>query len=291
MLDHLARMVTDAGYQPMTASNWTDALKLFREERPDLILLDVMMPTVDGYKLARIIKGDSSAFVPIILLTALDDLESKRRGMASGADDFLTKPVMSLELQIRVSSMLRIKQLTDELHSVNLQLEKLATTDALTGLANRRSLYTQLEREFARAKRYGRAMSAVMIDVDHFKQVNDNHGHPVGDRVLRVIGDVLRASIRTSDFAGRFGGEEFLVLATETGRDTIGIMAERIRATVASTTASAPATDGLPHVTVSLGIATSDLVTATSHDELLRYADDALYQAKRGGRNRYVIHD
>lgn len=287
MLDYMSKLVREAGYDPMCASTWTDALRLFREEKPDLVLLDVMMPTVDGFKLARIIKADAPQFVPIILLTALDDLESKRRGMAAGADDFLSKPVTPLELQIRLSSMLRIKDLTDQLARANERLNELATTDALTGLYNRRALYAQLEREFERAQRYRRPLSVVMLDVDHFKQVNDTYGHQIGDRVLQLIGDVLRASIRSADFGARFGGEEFMVLAPETGRETVGVMAERIRTTVAAT--SAKAGDGVPKVTVSLGVATTELVAATTHDELVRIADDALYQAKRGGRNRYVI--
>lgn len=287
MLEHMSRLVRDAGYEPMLATTWTDALRLFREERPDLVLLDVMMPTLDGYKLARIIKADAASFVPVILLTALDDLESKRRGMAAGADDFLSKPVTPLELQIRLSSMLRIKELTDQLGLANTKLAQLATTDALTGLNNRRALYTQLEREFERAHRYKRPLSVVMLDVDHFKQVNDSFGHQTGDRVLRLIGDVLRATIRSADFGGRFGGEEFMVLAPETGRETIGILAERIRNTVA--TASAAAGDGIPTVTVSLGAATTELEGVKNHEELVHLADEALYRAKREGRNRWIV--
>ncbi|MBI4510035.1 MAG: diguanylate cyclase [Deltaproteobacteria bacterium] len=288
-LEQLSRMVSEIGYQPMTATTWSDALRLFREGKPDLVLLDVMMPTIDGYKLARIIKSDSAMFVPIILVTALEDIESKRRGMASGADDFLTKPVTSLELQIRLSSMLRIKELTDQLQQANAKLNQLAVTDPLTGLHNRRSLYAQLEREFGRAQRYGRPLTCTMIDIDFFKQVNDRYGHQVGDRVLRMVGDVLRATIRATDVAGRFGGEEFMILAPETGRDTATTLGERIRATVQG--CSEAAGDGIPLVTVSVGIATTESLDGCGYDDLVHLADDALYRAKRDGRNRVVIAD
>jgi two-component system, cell cycle response regulator len=287
MLDHTARVVTDAGYDAITASTWTDALRHFRESKPDLILLDVMMPTIDGYKLARIIKGDATTFVPIILLTALEDVESKRRGMASGADDFLSKPVTAPELQIRLQSMLRIKELTDQLQQANAKLAQLAVTDPLTGLNNRRSLYAQLEREFARAQRYRHPLSVLMLDIDHFKAVNDTFGHQMGDRVLKILGDVLRSSIRNSDIGGRFGGEEFMVLAPETARDTVGVLAERIRAGVQVRTATAG--EGIPKISVSIGVATTELQHATTFEELVHLADEALYKAKREGRNRVVI--
>jgi diguanylate cyclase (GGDEF)-like protein len=289
MLDHMSRMVTEAGYEVVTATNWSEALRTFREGKPDLVLLDVMMPTIDGYKLAKMIKADSPAFVPIILLTALEDLESKRRGMAAGADDFLSKPVTALELQIRLSSMLRIKELTDQLHEANAKLAQLAVTDPLTGLHNRRSLYAQLDREFIRAQRYKRPLSVLMLDIDHFKSVNDTFGHQVGDRVLRLVGEVVRGAIRASDLGGRFGGEEFMVLAPETGRETMGIVAERIRAAVQQS--SAAAGDGMPKVTVSIGAASTELPKAVTFEELVHLADEALYRAKREGRNRTVLAD
>lgn len=287
MLDHLSLLVREAGYEPMAASTWSEALRLFRDNKPDLVLLDVMMPTIDGFKLARIIKSDSPAFVPIILLTALEDLESKRRGMAAGADDFLIKPVTPLELRIRLSSMLRIKELTDQLQQANTKLAQLAVTDPLTGLHNRRALYAQLEREFERSKRYKRPLSLLMMDIDHFKSINDSYGHQAGDRVLRLVADVLRATVRSADVAGRFGGEEFMILAPETGSETVGLLGERIRSTVHS--ASVNAEDGVPQVTISIGIATTQLLHATTYEELVHLADDALYRAKHEGRNRTVL--
>jgi diguanylate cyclase (GGDEF)-like protein len=287
MLDHMSRMVSDAGYTPLTACTWSDAIRQFREGRPDLVLLDVMMPTLDGYKLARMLKADTVSFVPIILLTALEDLESKRRGMAAGADDFLSKPVTPLELQIRLSSMLRIKELTDQLHEANAKLAQLAVTDPLTGLHNRRSLYSHLEREFIRSQRYKHPFAVAMLDLDHFKQVNDTYGHQTGDRVLKFLADVLRQTTRNTDVPGRFGGEEFMVLAPETGRETVAIMAERIREAVERQ--SRDLGDGMPRVTISIGAASTEILTATTFEDLVHLADEALYRAKREGRNRVVV--
>jgi diguanylate cyclase (GGDEF)-like protein len=286
---YISRILTENNCVPAVAQTFAEAVRLFREARPDLILLDVMMPHMDGYKTARIFRSEGGAFVPIIMLTALDDLESKRRGMAAGADDFLSKPVTPLELQIRVSSMLRIKRLTDQLDAANRQLGELAVTDPLTGLHNRRHLYRQLEREFARARRYGHPLACLMLDIDHFKQVNDTYGHQVGDRVLVLVGEVLRGSVRTTDFAGRFGGEEFMVLAPETPRDGMALLAERIRQGVPARTGTVGAET--PRVTISLGVATTEVATGATADDLVRCADEALYQAKRAGRDRVVVYD
>jgi len=282
----LARMLGECGYEPLVAANWTEALRLFRDSAPDLVLLDIMMPGVDGYKMAKMFRSEGGAFVPIILLTALEDLESKRRGMAAGADDFLSKPVSPLELQIRVSSMLRIKVLTDQLARANAQLAELAVTDALTGLYNRRYLYQLLQREFARAKRYLRPLACLMLDLDHFKDVNDTHGHQVGDRVLVLVGDVLRRTLRNTDVPARFGGEEFMVLAPETNAEAGTIVAERLRTRVAEE--SAAKGGGIPRITVSIGVATTQHEQAASTEELVRLSDEGLYRAKNAGRNRVV---
>lgn len=286
MLEHLSQVVSEVGHEALVAPNWSEALRLFREEKPDLVLLDVIMPTMDGFKLTRMIKADATSFVPVILLTALEDVESKRRAMAMGADDFLSKPVTPLELQIRVSSLLRIKQLTDALQEANAKLAQLAVTDPLTGLQNRRSLYEHLDREFCRKKRYERPFSLLLLDIDHFKSVNDTHGHQMGDRVLRLVADVLRSQIRAADVAGRFGGEEFMILAPETGKDAAFALAERIRRTVQK--ASAAAGEGVPTVTISIGAGCTDGVQAATVEDLVRLTDEALYRAKREGRNRTV---
>lgn len=285
MLQALADMVGDCGYRAVTAPSWTEALRLYRHDRPAVVVLDVVMPGIDGYKLARMFKSETAGFVPVILVTGLGDLESRRRGMAAGADDFLTKPVSQLELEIRLKSMLRIKQLTDELHAANDKLARLAVTDPLTGLHNRRSLDEHLQREHDRARRYGGAYTVAILDIDHFKVVNDTHGHAVGDRILVLVSRELERLVRKTDVVGRWGGEEFLVLAPETPAEGALILGERLREAVA---AAASRQAGLPPVTASIGLSSSDAAPADGIDELIERADAALYEAKRRGRNRCV---
>jgi diguanylate cyclase (GGDEF)-like protein len=244
-----------------------------------------MMPTIDGFKLARMIKAESGHFVPIILITGLGDADSKRRGMAAGADDFLSKPVAPLELEVRLNAMLRIKELTDQIAAANAKLAELATTDGLTSLYNRRAIYEHLDREFHRSQRYGNPFAVFLLDIDHFKLVNDTWGHAMGDRIIVRVARILTETVRQTDFSGRYGGEEFLVLAPETPHVNARVLAERIRARVEHVSRSE---DELPEVTVSIGIASSDNVTAEHYEELVQAADVALYEAKNAGRNRCV---
>ena len=281
---HLTEIVKKWDAIPFVAQTTADALRLYRDVEPDIVLLDVLMPQIDGYKLAKIFKADGK-YIPIILLTALEDLDSKRRGLAAGGDEFLSKPVNVLELQIRVSSMLRIRRLTHELEGANRQLQAYASIDPLTQLANRRVLDERLDQEFARATRHSHPLACMMIDVDHFKKVNDEHGHIVGDRVLAQVAAAITATIRKTDVAGRYGGEEFLVLVPETPCTGAHVLAERLRRAVASIGRSG---GDVPAVTVSIGIATTEL-KLPSAQELLRRADGALYAAKNAGRDRVVL--
>ena len=286
VLASLAAMVSEGGHDPIPTTSWSEALRVSRQTPPDLILLDVMMPGIDGFKLARMMKSEAPVFVPIILLTALDDIESKRRAMAAGADDFLTKPVTPLELEIRMSSMLRIKELTDQIQAANQMLAEMAVTDPLTSLVNRRSLDEHLEREWARSQRYGNSFSVLMLDVDFFKKVNDNHGHAVGDQVLRLVSETIKQVVRQTDVVGRYGGEEFMVLAPETSSRNAKILADRIRVRIAG--ASLDHRD-LPGITVSLGVSSTDRRDIPSVTELVALADAALYAAKHAGRDRVVL--
>jgi len=283
---HLAKIVSDWEAEPFTAQQLSDAVRLHKEADPDLVLLDVMMPHVDGYKLAQMFKR-ASPFVPIILLTALEDIDSKRRGLSAGADEFLSKPVNALELQIRMSSMLRIKRLADELERVNRNLAELATIDPLTQVANRRAVEQRLLLEFQRERRYKHPLACIMIDIDHFKAVNDNYGHPVGDRVLIEVAAAIRESIRTTDLVARFGGEEFIVLAPETPLIAAQMVAERIRRAITQKT-TAKMDQGLPVVTASLGVSSTEMEVVTESD-LVSKADAALYRAKHEGRNRVCV--
>jgi two-component system cell cycle response regulator len=276
------RLVAEWGAQGVGAHTAAEAIRQYRAERPDIVLLDVVMPDVDGYKLSKLLKADAE-FVPIIMLTALDDVGAKRRGLAAGADEFLTKPVSPIDLKIRVSSMLRIRRLARDLEEANRRLEALAGVDPLTQLPNRRILKERLEQEFSRVVRYRRPLACLILDVDHFKRVNDDHGHLLGDEVLTRVGSTIASTIRRSDLAGRYGGEEFLVIAPETSSSGAAALGERLRHAIGS----APA-GSLPRVTVSIGVATTDPTTQAAED-LLRSADRALYAAKEAGRNRVIV--
>jgi diguanylate cyclase (GGDEF)-like protein len=201
----------------------------------------------------------------------------------------LSKPVNALELQIRLSSMLRIKRLADELERVNKNLAELATIDPLTQVANRRAVEHRLALEFQRERRYKHPLACILVDIDHFKAVNDTYGHPAGDKVLIEVASAIRESIRTTDLVARFGGEEFIVIAPETPMAPAQMVAERIRLAIIEKT-SAKMDQGLPTVTASLGVATTEL-QVTNESELVARADAALYRAKHEGRNRVVVAD
>ena len=257
-------------------------LKLARELKPDLILLDVDMPGLSGLDVCRELKRGPCAGIPVIFLTGAADVQAKVEGFDAGAVDYVTKPFEPTELRARVRAALRTKRYLD-------LLEARAHIDGLTGLRNRAYLDLRIADELAAACRYGREVSLVMIDVDHFKGHNDHHGHPFGDQVLQTLGELLAASVRSADVACRFGGEEFALVLTETDGPSAAILAERIRVKIA----------GLPFkvrgqavlVTASLGVASttdfadrSKIIPAT----LLSLADGALYNAKRSGRNRVL---
>jgi two-component system, cell cycle response regulator len=283
------RAVLEAdGYQVLEAPTGVSALGELQLQRPDLVLLDVMMPNMDGFAVAHAMKSRPGPFVPIILLTAMDDPASRARGIAAGADEILGKPVHPFELRLRVRAMLRIAHLARELHAANRRLQLLARTDELTRVRNRRGLRSTLLREFHRAERYGSRLSLLAFDIDRFKLVNDTHGHAVGDQALRVVAKALKEASRQVDVVGRTGGEEFVVVAPETPLKEAILVAERLRDAVARADVLLPSGESL-RVTVSCGVATLGEVPARTADELLAFADAALYRAKALGRNRHAV--
>jgi two-component system cell cycle response regulator len=284
--EELARMLEGLGYAPVCAESPFEGVRLVQELRPDLVLLDVVMPTWDGYKVVSLIKSQAS-FTPVILLTSLNDLDSKRRGQAAGADDFLSKPVTPLELQIRMSALLRIKALTDELAQANRRLAELAQTDPLTGLHNRRMFDSSYAEECGRALRYGRPLGILALDLDHFKSINDSYGHAGGDDVLRAVSRCLStACVRRADRVARIGGEEFAIIAVETERGGLLTLGERLRKAISEL--SIKSGEHTIQVTVSIGAAAWTQGADVEPAQLLEQADAALYAAKRSGRNRVV---
>jgi diguanylate cyclase (GGDEF)-like protein len=279
------------GYDILEASDGQQALSLVHETPPDLILLDVMLPDIDGYEISRRIKGsDTLPFIPIILVTARDSTQDKVAGLDAGADDYLTKPINFPELEARVRSMLRIKRLQDELEEKNRELERLSISDGLTGLFNHRHIHGLLSEEFERVERTRDFMSVAMFDLDRFKAVNDTYGHQAGDRVLAEMADVLRETARDIDRLGRYGGEEFMTLLPETGIDDAAVFVERVRREVARRPFDIGRDEPL-RMTVSAGVASYPHELVESPETLIRLADQALYAAKASGRNRVVRFD
>jgi diguanylate cyclase (GGDEF)-like protein len=261
----------------------------------------MILPDMDGLEVLRIVKArPEDQFIPVIILSVKSDLDSKVAGLRIGADDFLAKPFAEAEILARCAAMLRIKHLQERLREMQRKLEEQSITDALTGLKNRRFFDERLHEEFRRAQRYGDYLSLVMIDLDHFKDVNDRYGHPGGDAVLREAAALIRASIRDPDICARYGGEEFAIILPKTHLTGALVVAERVwrelgakEYLVPQGASASPEPDGAPRavrVTASFGLAFYPSKDISSSELLVRYADQALYQAKKAGRNQICLY-
>lgn len=272
-------------YTVLLARNGREALELFAKHQPALVITDWSMPDISGIELCQRIRRDYRQFYAyVILLTGNTDKEEVIEGLAAGADDYLTKPFHSGELQARVRVGRRIVELHRQVQDKNRQLEEMALTDPLTGLPNRRAIDFWASRQLSAAVRHDFPIWAVMADLDHFKSINDTHGHDAGDIVLKSFAEILKANTRKSNICGRLGGEEFLVVITHVEKKNVAIAIERIREQFAAQRFTVERhTFG---ATASFGIA-GVLVTACSDfGDLVTRADAALYSAKRQGRNR-----
>src|SRR5579863_1309185 len=274
-----------AGYDVIAVENGRLAAEyLSRADGPRLALLDWVMPDLDGPGVCREIRNhEDHPYVYAILLTLKDSKEDLVGGLEAGADDYLTKPFHPAELKIRLRTGARILRLEDKLVEAREHMRFQATHDPLTGVWNRRAVMEALEMELRRSHREKAPVTVLLGDLDHFKQINDTHGHIAGDEVLKEIARRLKASVRTYDLVGRYGGEEFLMVLVNCGRDGALARCENIRESVATDqveTASGPI-----GVTVSIGVAVACGRRANSLVELLHSADLALYQAKAEGRN------
>jgi diguanylate cyclase (GGDEF)-like protein len=273
------------GHQVMQAESGMAALEQCQIRPPDVILLDIIMPDLDGYQVLAKLKGDPKlSHIPVVFLTGRTDMSDVVAGLRAGAHDYLKKPFEPEELLARVGSAIHVKQLQDQLRERNAELDQVSRTDALTGLYNRRHLDEELIQRHSEARRYGEPLSLLLLDIDHFKRVNDTYGHPAGDIVLREFAAKLRTQLRVGDIAGRWGGEEFLIILPHTDLAGAATLAERIRAA----TAEAPITVATTpiSVTVSGGCCAGPGGTPA---ELVDQADTQLYQAKAAGRNRIAV--
>lgn len=286
----IQRRLERAGYRVLTAQNGREAVEKARSERPDLIILDVMMPVMDGLEACQLIKGDEATRdTPVIFLSARDETDIKVSGLSLGANDYISKPFKAEELLARVYVAMRLKRERDTLRKraedavrrADVAQER-AMTDALTGLLNRYGLQHILTREMSETRRYNRPLSSLMIDLDHFKAINDLHGHVAGDTALQQVATVLTEHVRGSDVVFRYGGEEFLVLLPQTDLEGAISLAEKIRHAAQVRSFG----DGEHVFSLTLSAGAASLWDNESGNDMIARADMALYQAKEQGRNR-----
>lgn len=280
--------LSEKQYALLFAKSGSEAIDLFSEHQPSLVITDWMMPDLSGIELCQRIRNHSrQAYTYIIILTGITEKDKLVKGLAAGADDYLTKPFHSDELLARVGVGHRIVELHRQLEAKNLLLEELALTDSLTGLPNRRAIEEWAGRQLSGAARYGFRFLVVVADLDHFKTVNDTHGHNAGDTVLKRFSEILKANSRRSDICGRIGGEEFLFILTHTTQENARVVIERIRGELEATKFDFGGS--ILTVTASFGLAGFEGTQAPDFNRLVSQADAALYAAKRSGRNRIEI--
>jgi two-component system cell cycle response regulator len=281
-------------YEVMLVEDGMSAIKVAKKEPVDLILLDLMLPDIDGNEVCRCLKADENTKgIPIIMLTVKDTIDDKVLGLESGAADYLSKPFKEVELNARIYASLRAKALQDELREKNRQLEQLlqrveymAMTDPLTGLYNRRHFQTVIKEEFKQAVRYDLPLSCLMIDIDRFKEINDVHGHRAGDEVLKAVSGIFIHQFRDVDVTSRWGGEEFIMLCNRTDKNGAVETATRIREVISESSFPPIPVNTL---TVSIGIAGIPDRSIDTAEKLIHAADVALYAAKANGRNRVEV--
>lgn len=313
----VGRMLNDAGYETTFATQGRQVLPRVEQVQPDLILLDLMMPDMSGITVCQQLQNHPDyRNIPVIFLTASQAQEHVLEAFEIGAVDYVTKPFQKPELLARIKTHLLLKHTSNQLKHASQELqtalekaERLAQTDALTNVSNRRYFFELAELEYVRSQRYGLVFSALMVDIDYFKAVNDTYGHQMGDRVISTVAQTLAETLRQVDLIGRYGGEEFALLLPETPLIAAATVGERLRQQVANLSFPIqaedeppvlPMTEPLPNngssgsatrqipalqVTISVGVAEYHKEDRRI-DDVLERADQALYQAKSNGRNQ-----
>ncbi len=285
----LEKSLLKRGYQVTSVENGIQALEQLNAHFFPIVLSDWMMPEMDGPQLCRAIrKGAFPGYVFIILLTAKDSKEDIITGLRAGADDYLTKPINNAELIARLNTGFRILELEQSLKSANEEIRILSITDSLTGCYNRAYLNERLLQEINRGKRYCHPLSVIMCDIDHFKKINDTHGHLAGDQILKRFAMGLMKPVRQDlDWVARYGGEEFIMILPETDCQRTLQVAERVRITIEQTRMDLSGKE--VHITASFGVTGFDVDTPEerlSYQKIIKQADLYLYQAKENGRNQ-----
>jgi two-component system, cell cycle response regulator len=291
--ERLRGLVMAAGFEARVVSSGAAVLAALHKDFSPIVISDRMMPDMDGLTLCRTIRSEQFAgYVYVLLLTVQDAEQDILAGLDAGADDYLSKRASSAQLIARLRTAQRILTLEHSLRTVVDEKSRLATTDTLTGACNRRYFTRHFSRELKRVQRHGGSLSLLMLDIDHFKQVNDRLGHAVGDEVLQEFSRRIGAGLpRESDWFARMGGEEFVVVLPQTPLSGAAIVAEKLRANIAASPIRTLA--GGVRITVSIGVAGLDAsaatATAATLDSMLDLADRCLYQSKSGGRDRVTM--
>ena len=268
------------------ANDGFSAIKILSREDVDMIICDVMMPGMDGFRLLELLNKEKRfEDIMVIMLSANRKIYDKIKGLESGAIDYMTKPFHPHELSLRVSILLKMKSLQKELKTKIAELEHVTVVDSLTGLYNQRYLYDTLRREDNRSDRFNLKLSLIIIDIDNFKNINDTFGHQRGDEIIKEVAKLLQVMLRGYDFAVRYGGDEFIIVLSQNTVIGSHIVAERLRKLIEENPLLIELNGGRP-VTTSIGVSTFPDDTKEGCDALINKADQALYKAKREGRNR-----
>jgi diguanylate cyclase (GGDEF)-like protein len=288
----MERMLQQSGYEVITVEDGRQAVQaLSHSDGPRLALIDWVMPELDGLGVCREVRNKhDGSYVYMLLLTSKQSSDDVVKGLEAGADDYLTKPCHLAELKARLHTGRRILQLEDKLVEAREEMRYKATHDALTLLWNRGAVLSLLRSKLSQSLREPAPVSLLLCDVDHFKQINDNYGHPTGDVVLQEISTRLLDTVRPQDAVGRYGGEEFLIVLSACGHDTLQERAEQVRKAINDSLISTR--DGGLSISVSIGAVTIESWDVSySIEPFLKQADKALYRAKASGRDRVKYAD